>query len=219
MHCPNCNALLEEGSAFCGNCGKQVAPLLARGATVGELTEISHSNDFSNHATAAETLYSPPPPRASIPTPPQAYGTYQQVAPPVGNMPSTPPAMPPVQSGRGLSTRTVAFIAIILLLLVLSVSAGVLALTRGGSNTASQGGKNATAATNPTTGAGAAADVAGLGAFSDSGNSTTPNSTVKITANGLKAPPAGHQYEAWLVDSQNESVIISLGTLTLQPDK
>ena len=34
MQCPQCNAPLEEGTVFCGNCGKQVAPLQAKGSTV-----------------------------------------------------------------------------------------------------------------------------------------------------------------------------------------
>ena len=35
IQCPNCNARLDDDAVFCGNCGKQVAPLQARGATVG----------------------------------------------------------------------------------------------------------------------------------------------------------------------------------------
>lgn len=228
MHCPNCNAPLEEGSAFCGNCGKQVAPLLARGATVGgDHTEIIQSQEHNN-ATAAETLYSPSS-RPPTPAPPhQQYGTYQQPAPGTyqppapGNAPFTPPVIPPAPAGKGLNPRTVAFIAIILLLLVLSVSAGVLALNR--NTTQTNTGKGGAAATTAptgqaTTGGAATADVAGLGSFSDSENSTTSNSTVRITANGLKPPAAGHQYLAWMVDTQNESSIISLGPLVQQQDK
>jgi len=33
MHCPNCQAWLDEEMIYCGNCGQQVAPLQARGAT------------------------------------------------------------------------------------------------------------------------------------------------------------------------------------------
>src|SRR5207249_654062 len=112
----NCNAQLEAGAAFCGNCGKQVAPLLAQGATVADHTEIIRSN-----ATPAETVY-PPTSQPSTPAPPQAYRNdyqqqnYQQRTPLAGNMPSNPPGLPPAHTGRGLSTRTVAFIAIILLL-------------------------------------------------------------------------------------------------------
>ncbi len=227
MHCPNCNALLEEGSAFCGNCGKQIAPLLARGATVGgDRTEIIQSNEYNN-ATAAETLFSPSS-RPPTPAPPQQYGTLQSPAPgtyqqpPAGNASFTPSVVPPAPSGKGLNSRTVAFIAIILLLLVLSVSAGVIALNRNSAQTnTGKGGAAAatTAQTGQSTTGGATTDVVGLGSFSDGANSTTTNSTVKITANGLKPPAADHQYLAWMVDTQNESAIISLGPLVQQPDK
>src|SRR5690349_947088 len=33
MQCPRCHSPLEDGAVFCGNCGAQVAPLNAQGAT------------------------------------------------------------------------------------------------------------------------------------------------------------------------------------------
>src|SRR5437763_15255157 len=39
MQCPACNAPLEEDTVFCGNCGRQVAPLLAKGATIAAPAE------------------------------------------------------------------------------------------------------------------------------------------------------------------------------------
>ncbi|MGZ3608636.1 MAG: zinc-ribbon domain-containing protein, partial [Ktedonobacteraceae bacterium] len=33
MQCPRCNAKLEDGTVFCGNCGTQITPLQAQGAT------------------------------------------------------------------------------------------------------------------------------------------------------------------------------------------
>ncbi len=238
MRCPNCNAPLEEGSAFCGNCGKQVAPLLARGDTALP-TEIIGSQDYGQ-ATALETI--PAPSKPSTPAP-LAYRNNQQAPaqsgdpasfhgiPPAqsggpasfhGIPPSPPggptsfPGVPPAQPSRGLSGRTVAFIAIILLLLVLSVSAGILALIRGGKgNTVATGGTPTSAATTPTTAGAASADI-GLATFNDSQNSTTPNSTITIKANQLPKPPAGHQYYGWIVDTENESSIVYLGPLTLQ---
>jgi hypothetical protein len=122
--------------------------------------------------------------------------------------------VPPAQPSRGLSARTVAFIAIILLLLVLSVSAGVLALIRGSGGNTPSPAKGTTTANNPT--AGAATGAVGLATFNDSANSTTANSTVTISANQLPKPPAGHQYYGWMVDTENESSIVYLGPLTLQ---
>jgi hypothetical protein len=236
MRCPNCNAPLEEGSAFCGNCGKQIAPLLARGDTAIP-TELIDSRDFGQ-ATALETI--PAPSKPSTPAP-QAYRNNQQATPAQSGGPASfsgippaqpggpasfsgiPPAQPggppsfpggpPVQPSRGLSGRTVAFIAIILLLLVLSVSAGILALLKGGKGNTTVTGTSA--ATTPTT-AGAASGAIGVATFNDSQNSTTPNSTITINANQLPKPPAGHQYYGWLVDTENESSIVYLGPLTLQ---
>ena len=34
MQCPQCNTQLEDDTVFCGNCGTQIAPLKAQGATV-----------------------------------------------------------------------------------------------------------------------------------------------------------------------------------------
>jgi len=122
--------------------------------------------------------------------------------------------VPPPQPSRGLSARTVAFIAIILLLLVLSVSAGVLALIRGSGGNTPSPAKGTTTANNPTTGA--VSGKVGLAAFTDQANSTTANSTITVTANQLPNPPAGHQYYAWMVDTENESSINYFGPLVLQ---
>jgi hypothetical protein len=245
MRCPNCNAPLEEGSAFCGNCGKQIAPLLARGATVAP-TEIIDTKEYGQ-ATSVETIAAPS--QASTPAPPQAYGNNQQANPSMQRGPASfpgvppaqspmqggpasfsgiPPAQPPMQGGptsfpgvppaqpsRGLSARTVAFIAIILLLLVLSVSAGVLALVRrGGVVNTPTPISGTTGASSPTV-VGVSGSV-GLATFNDSQNSTTPNSTITINANQLPKPPAGHQYYGWLVDTENENSINNFGPLTLQ---
>jgi len=44
MQCPQCNSPLDEDAVFCGNCGKQIAPLQARGATIS-VKETRQSND------------------------------------------------------------------------------------------------------------------------------------------------------------------------------
>ena len=43
MQCPKCQAKLDDDTIFCGNCGTQVAPWQARGATVDYATEKSVS--------------------------------------------------------------------------------------------------------------------------------------------------------------------------------
>jgi hypothetical protein len=44
MQCPQCNAPLDDDTIFCGNCGKQIAPLQARGATIS-VKDIRQTND------------------------------------------------------------------------------------------------------------------------------------------------------------------------------
>lgn len=34
MQCPRCNTILDDDTAFCGNCGTQIAPLHAQGETM-----------------------------------------------------------------------------------------------------------------------------------------------------------------------------------------
>jgi hypothetical protein len=44
MQCPQCNSPLDENAVFCGNCGRQIAPLQARGATI-PVQETRQPND------------------------------------------------------------------------------------------------------------------------------------------------------------------------------
>src|SRR2546421_4312128 len=44
MQCPQCNSPLDENAVFCGNCGRQIAPLQARGATIS-VQETRQPND------------------------------------------------------------------------------------------------------------------------------------------------------------------------------
>lgn len=58
MQCPNCQATLEHDTIYCGNCGKQVAPLRARGATLDySISEINNGRNATQkqvtpHVTA-----------------------------------------------------------------------------------------------------------------------------------------------------------------------
>src|SRR6266704_775323 len=44
MQCPQCNSPLDDDTIFCGNCGRQIAPLQARGATIS-VEEARQIND------------------------------------------------------------------------------------------------------------------------------------------------------------------------------
>ncbi|GAC1393976.1 MAG: hypothetical protein NVS4B11_26750 [Ktedonobacteraceae bacterium] len=91
------------------------------------------------------------------------------------------------------------FLALILVLLVVVVTGGTLALLR----------------KNTTTNGAVATSVSGLLSFSDSTNSQGHTDALKIDVNGLSAPSAGFQYEAWLVNETAEQTL-ALGTLVAQ---
>lgn len=50
MLCPRCSRPFDDEAAFCGNCGYQLAPLRAPGATVGGPTELVHAEGQSGDA-------------------------------------------------------------------------------------------------------------------------------------------------------------------------
>lgn len=205
MHCPNCNAPIDEDTVFCGHCGKQVAPLYARGATVAEATEKLDSDNRWRRSGESiepdhlangnfETQYSNQ--QTSIPRP----YTGRAVTPPGG-----PPVLPRASQTARNNPRSIAFLAIILALLVVGISAGVVTLLQNKANA----NKNAGVAT---VGVAKAAGASGLVSFSDSQGNTN---SLKINITGLNAPPAGSQYDAWLVNVQTEQTL-ALGTLTAQ---
>lgn len=189
MQCPNCNAQIEDGATFCGNCGKQIAPLNAPGATIAEPTaptEISRGNQpWSAYGAQRSALQSPaaePRPYPATPVPP---GAWQ------------PPSRPRRNIGR------IALFAAIILLVVAGGTVGLVAfLTQNKPNPGpvvtptipSVPGKNGTVS------------------FLDSSGSQGNTDALKITINGLSAPNAGTQYDAWLVNDQSEQTI-ALGTL------
>src|SRR5581483_7047389 len=74
MKCPRCNAILDDDTAFCGNCGTQIAPLQAPGATVA--TSVENEETLRVSTNAVRNRQQPPiipgfSPRASpyVPTP------------------------------------------------------------------------------------------------------------------------------------------------------
>jgi hypothetical protein len=99
------------------------------------------------------------------------------------------------------------FIAFILVLLAIGITAGTLALLRINANN--------TASKPPTPVAAAPAGASGLVTFSDSQNGQGHSNALKIIINGLKPPASGSQYHAWLVNEQTEQTL-PLGTLTAQ---
>jgi Anti-sigma-K factor rskA len=207
MQCPNCNAPVDDHTAFCGNCGKQIAPLQAKGATAGypeglgdDLPTILTNDPSRNRQYAGE---------GPAPQTPGAYrDVYQQGGFP--NMPYIPTSdrpkpldtpAPPAPPRRNNLRRTPLFVAIFLVLLA-AIITGAIVLFRGGP-------------TPPPTPPVVSTNATGQAVFFDSQNSTGHTDALKVTINALKAPPSGSQYDAWLVNDQNEQVV-ALGQLVAQ---
>src|SRR6266516_2083892 len=126
MVCPNCNTPFDRDSVFCGNCGKQVAPLRAPGTTVGE--PVIRSNVDNTQATEIsaerQPYMRPPLDPSSAPT--------LRTTPPVepanrsGASPAPSPGVFPGSQAQKANRRTGRniFIAFLLLLLVCGAAAG-----------------------------------------------------------------------------------------------
>jgi hypothetical protein len=193
MKCPHCNAQLEDDTAFCGNCGTQIAPLQAQGATVtykaGE-----GEDDF---ATILSTRSSSQPPTPQ--TPVRNNALYR------GDTPTILPSPPP--STRKRNTWRIAFIIVLVLLVIGVGTLGTIALLKNHTTTTNTSSGNTTLASNAN----------GTVSFSDSQNGSGHSNVVTINVRGLAAPPSGSQYNAWMVDTQSEQNT-SLGTLIKNQD-
>jgi hypothetical protein len=208
MQCPNCNTQLDDHAVFCGNCGNQVAPLYARGATVASnATEVPQGGD------AEATRYTAPPTVISQ----QSYAKDERGAPvsQYGGpaLPITPAQ--PLKRGRRISNRAIVFIGLLLILLVGGVSAGAAVLYNNGSKTANQDTNKNNATKAPSTGTTNPANsgTSAVVSLNDSKDGVGQTSALTLRTVGLSAPPAGSQYQAWWIDTANER-ILPLGVLT-----
>jgi hypothetical protein len=196
MQCPQCNAKLDEGTIFCGNCGKQITPFQAQGATVA----YKAGEDESELPTI---LSSPHNLQRSAPqTPPRNYVPVSDT-PPRGDtpLPSSPPP------SRKSKTWRLAFIVVLVLLIIGVGTLGTIALLKNNSSVTNNHSVNTPLASNAN----------GTVSFSDSQNGSGHSNVVVIEARGLAAPPAGSQYNVWIVDTQSERPT-ALGTLMQNKD-
>jgi len=192
MQCPQCNAQLDEGTIFCGNCGKQIAPLQAQGATVAYKGGVDDSE-------LPTIISSGPGSQRSAPQTPVRNYVPVSDTPPI-------PSSPKLPSRKSNNGRIVLFV-VLALLVIAGGTLGVVALL-----------KNNTSSTSNTSGnTPLAANATGVVSFSDNSNGSGHSNVVTISANGLTAPTAGSQYDAWLVDTQSEHTI-ALGTLSQNKD-
>ncbi len=230
MQCPNCHSPLEDGAVFCGNCGAQIAPRSAQGATsVSDGTVIMpersvgantpNVNTFGNAANAntfGNTQQAPQPGgitsmrTAQEQKPQQGQNPYATVmaqgpdyrgATPLPATTTPAPTPPPFAPRRG-NRRTLIIVSVLVLLAVIVVSAGVFALTRKPSTSTNTniGGKTGT-----TGNTGAATNApGGTVAFLDGHNNGTDS--LSMTLANMKAPASGSQYFAWLIDQATEHV-------------
>src|SRR5579883_3081956 len=219
MVCPRCNRPVDNGATFCGNCGNQIMPTLARGAT--ELV----SRENNPYQTSGGPTMAVPPTQDTLPpiaeqqsydslSPMAARGISHPYMPNRGITPLpgtsfTPPptsARPqPVLRSTRPPRRRLAFIAVIIALLLIGLSAGLLTLLQA---------KSIVPAGQPGS---AAISTENVASFSSSLNAQTQGitDTVKIALNGLPTPAQGLQYDAWLVNEQQEQTT-PLGKLTPQ---
>jgi zinc-ribbon domain len=201
MRCPKCNQPLDDESVFCGNCGTQIAPVFAQGATVSEAeTAQIRPRDgqgpiVSRYGPVGQSFQAPQPPSQYVPNPIQ----LQQTAPSAPPLVPMPPTSTPPPGGRG--KRRIFFLSSIVVLLLIVVASGTFVLLNRKTPLASPNGNGGTGT------------VGGTVSFSDSQNDHT--NALKIIVNGLNAPPAGSQYDAWLQNTETESVL-PLGSLTAQ---
>lgn len=177
MQCPNCQATLDDDTVFCGNCGNQVAPLRARGATVDYPTERS--------AGAASVPQAGIPTQKAVPLPPGPAVQAGRDTPP-------PSSLPPVRHRRGPG-----FLVMSIVLLLVFAGGTVLAFVLVKKDQDTNG---------------VAANASGQIVFFDGPNGTSNTDALRITVNGLGAPPAGSHYAAWLVDETGEHTT-ALGAL------
>ncbi len=212
MFCPGCKTLCDEDAIFCGNCGKQVAPLRAQGATVAEpvfnlsSNELKHNTAYRNAIPrrpiiqmppAPQSPFSPPPFRmAQTPEPDQVH-VHKPFSSPVINLKSIPSA----QDHNRYLVRNI-FISFLLILLVAGASAGLVTL-------AHNKGKDANAKSIVT------GSASGLVSFSDGQNGSGLTNTLTLKISGLGVPPKNLHYYGWIVDAASEKTL-SLGILVAQ---
>ena len=199
MQCPQCNTQLEDDTVFCGNCGTQIAPLKAQGATV----TYKSGEGEDELATVLSTR-----PGSQTPTPqtPIRNNAFQPDTPYRGDDTPTILSSPPPPA-RKSNTWRIAFIVVMVLLIIGVGALGTIALL-----------KNHTSATNNSSAnTPLASNANGTISFSDSQNGSGHSNVVTIEASGLTAPPAGSQYNAWIVDTLSERAT-GLGTLIQNKD-
>jgi len=192
MQCPRCNYVLDDDTAFCGNCGAQIAPLQAQGATMAASAPVENEETLRMTSNPIGNRQAAPPPALQRFTPPAAPYVPVSDTPAQQNAPRPPRRGSPLASARARVIITLALIVLV---------GGALGLFAALKNN----GPNAALGTHAT----------GQIAFID-GSNGIPGHTdaLNMSIQNLESPPAGFQYDAWLVNDATEQNI-ALGALTV----
>jgi hypothetical protein len=202
MVCSRCNRPVENGVRFCGNCGNHITPIQAHGAT--ELV----SGETRQYETVEErTLTSQTTPVGQTYDPLSPISHQGTVSPFPQAISSTPPPvrMPPFVKLVPPPRRSFVFITAIIALLVIGLSLGFFTLLQ----------SKAATPLNKSVPTAMASSTMGSVYFSSSLDSHEATDTVKIDLTSLPTPAQGTQYDAWLVNEQQEQTIL-LGQLSPQ---
>jgi hypothetical protein len=196
MQCPHCHSQIDDDTIFCGNCGRQVAPLQAQGATVAaseeDLRNARGNQAFPQSRPAPGMIDSqhPLPSGSDDPTIVTMPPRQTPVSP--GQF-ETPP--PQKRAGRSPNRRLVLIAAVLIIVIAGGIVLTLALLQKHG--TASNPGANAS----------------GQVLFFDGPNGTGHTDALKMSVNGLGAPASGSHYDAWIVNVSAEQSVF-LGTLT-----
>jgi hypothetical protein len=197
MQCPHCHNQLDDDTIFCGNCGRQIAPVQARGATVTaseeELRNTRGDPSFASSRPAPGMIDSN---RTVLDGDSSTIITVPSKSTPVS--PGQVATPPPVdkRAPRAPNRRILLIVGV---LVILVAGGAVFALA--------QFQKNGTGS-NP------GANASGQVLFFDGANGTGSTDALRISVNGLSAPASGFHYDAWLVNTVSEQSI-ALGTLNV----
>ncbi len=108
---------------------------------------------------------------------------------------------------RSANVGRIALIMALILLVAAAASIGAAVLIKNTNTTTGNSG------THPNPGnAALAVNASGIVAFTDQSGTSSHSNVITLAVNSLLAPPAGFQYEAWLVDSASKHAI-ALGKL------
>src|SRR5258708_37120697 len=119
LQCQNCNARLGDNAVFCGNCGRQVAPLQARGATVGYNKGAGMNDDAT-----IQSIENLPRPGPNVQTTKARNYAAAPDTPQAGTLYSPPPA-----NSRRVPTARIALIAALVILVIAGGTIAAVALS------------------------------------------------------------------------------------------